>query len=89
MIMFPKITLALACALVIGTASAASAQYRSYGYSEPTYGYGMEGPAFRYRHASPEYRYRVEPMDQGYYVDAPDYGYWQNRQLINRHTGEN
>ena len=87
--MFPKTTLALACVLAIGAATTASAQYRSYGYSEPTYGYGMESRAYRYRNAVPEYRYRAEPVEQGYYIEAPSYGYWQNRQLINRQTGEN
>jgi len=89
--MFSKITLALVCALAIGTvgtATTASAQYRGYGYSEPTYGYGMERQAYHYRSAYPEYRYQAEPVDQGYYVEVPSYGYWQNRQLINRHTGE-
>jgi hypothetical protein len=40
------------------------------------------------RSAYPEYRYQAEPVDQDYYVEVPSYGYWQNRQLINRHTGE-
>ena len=87
--MFPKTTLALVCALAIGTATAASAQYRSYGYSQPAYGYYTGDSGYRYRSAYPEYRYRAEPVEQGYYIEAPSYGYWQNRQLINRQTGEN
>lgn len=87
--MFSKTTLALACALIIGTATAASAQYRSYGYSQPTYGYYPADSGYRYRNAYPEYRYRPEPVEQGYYIEAPTYDYWQNRQLINRQTGEN
>ena len=87
--MFAKTTLALVCALSIGTATAASAQYRSHGYSQPTYGYYTDDSDYRYRSVSPEYRYRAEPVEQGYYIEAPSYGYWQNRQLINRQTGEN
>ena len=86
--MFPKITLALACVLAIGTATAASAQYRSYGYSQP-YGYYTNDSGYRYLSAYPEYRYQAEPIEQGYYIEAPSYGYRQNRQLINRQTGEN
>jgi hypothetical protein len=84
--MFAKTTFALACLLVIGTATAASAQSRGYGYSEPIYSSGMEGQGYRYRSA-PDYGYRYEPAEN-YYSDAPSYGYWQNPRLINRHTGE-
>jgi hypothetical protein len=86
--MFTKTTLALACALAVVTATAASAQYRSYGYSEPSYGYRMESQAYRYRSAPPEYGYRNEPIEYGYYTEAPRYEYWQGRRLINRNTGE-
>ena len=90
--MFPKITFALACALVIGTAATASAQYRGYGYgyghSGPSYGYGMDVPDRRYGYTS-AYRYRSAPMEQGYYyAETPSYGYWQSHRLINRHAGE-
>jgi len=77
--MFMKSTLALACGLAVVTATAASAQYRGYGYSEPMYGSRMEARDYRYRSASPEY---------GYYVEAPQYGYWQGQRLINRNVGE-
>jgi len=77
--MFMKSTLALACGLAVVTATAASAQYRGYGYSEPMYGSRMDARDYRYRSASPEY---------GYYVEAPQYGYWQGQRLINRNVGE-
>jgi hypothetical protein len=85
--MFAKTTLALACALAIGTATAASAQYRGYGYSEPVYSSGMEGQGYRYQTAAPEYGYRSDPAET-YYTEGPSYGFWQDRRLINRHTGE-
>ena len=86
--MFMKSTLALACGLAVVTATAASAQYRGYGYSEPMYGSRMDARDYRYRSASPEYGYRGEQPEYGYYVEAPQYGYWQGQRLINRNVGE-
>jgi hypothetical protein len=86
--MFVKTTLALACTLAVVTATAASAQYRSYGYAEPAYGYRMEARDYHYRGASPEYGYRGEQPDYGYYIETPRYGYWQGQRLINRSVGE-
>jgi hypothetical protein len=89
--MFTKTTLALACTIAVLTATAASAQFRSYGYSEPSYGYRMDARDYRYRGISPEYGYNgyySEQPEGGYYVEAPRYGYWQGQRLMNRSVGE-